>query len=122
VASETAPTTQASEVPLELSVEETRDLLNNRSDDTLLIDVREPFEYELSRIPGAVFIPMRRIPERVNSNELPPDKHLLIHCHHGGRSLRVTQFLKAQGYKRVSNVAGGIQAWSQRIDVSVPLY
>lgn len=116
------PDSSNSAVPLELSVEETRDLLAARPDDTVLVDVREPFEGELARIAGAEPIPMRQIPEHVPSPTLPKEKHLLIHCHHGGRSLRVTEYLRAMGYPRVSNVAGGIQAWSQRIDPSVPTY
>jgi adenylyltransferase/sulfurtransferase len=86
----------------------------------VLIDVREPHEVELCRITGATLIPMRQIPEQVAT--LPRDKHLLIHCHHGGRSLRVTQFLRANGFTAVSNVAGGIDAWSLTIDPSVPRY
>ncbi len=112
----------STEVPLEITVEETRDLLAARPDDTLLVDVREPFEHQTARIEGAEFIPMRQIPEQVGSPALPREKHLLIHCHHGGRSLRVTEYLRAQGYPRVTNVAGGIHAWSQRIDASVPTY
>lgn len=106
--------------PLEITVEQTRDLLANNPDAVRLIDVREPFEHELARIDGAELIPMRQIPEHVDT--LPRDKHLLIHCHHGGRSLRVTEFLRARGLARVSNVAGGIQAWSERIDSRVPTY
>lgn len=85
-----------------------------------LTDVREPFEVEICRIAGAEHIPMRQIPERLA--ELPKDKHLLIHCHHGGRSLRVTHYLRAQGFTAVSNVAGGIDAWSLVIDRAVPRY
>lgn len=106
--------------PLELSVEETKRLLDEKPADVVLIDVREPFEVELCRIPGAEHIPMRQIPEHVGS--LPKDKHLLIHCHHGGRSLRVTEYLRANGYEAVSNVAGGIDAWSLVIDPGVPRY
>jgi rhodanese-related sulfurtransferase len=91
-----------------------------KNGDVLLIDVREPFETELCRIAGAEHIPMRQIPEHVGT--LPKDKHLLIHCHHGGRSLRVTQYLRANGYDAVSNVAGGIDAWSLVIDPAVPRY
>ncbi|NDC75700.1 rhodanese [bacterium] len=109
-------------VPLEISVEEARDLLAARPLDTALIDVREPFEHQTARIAGAEFIPMRQIPEHVDSPALPKDKHLLVHCHHGGRSLRVTEWLRAQGYPRVSNVAGGIHAWSARIDPAIPTY
>jgi adenylyltransferase/sulfurtransferase len=109
-------------VPLEISVEEARDLLAAHPFDAALIDVREPFEHETARIAGSAFIPMRRIPEHVDRPELPREKHLLIHCHHGGRSLRVTEWLRAQGYPRVSNIAGGIHAWSERIDQTVPTY
>ncbi|HSI07406.1 MAG: rhodanese-like domain-containing protein [Rariglobus sp.] len=105
---------------LEISVDEAKQLLDQKPGEVLLIDVREPFEIELCRIAGAEHIPMRQIPEHAGS--LPKDKHLLIHCHHGGRSMRVTQYLRANGYEAVSNVAGGIDAWSQVIDPSVPRY
>jgi adenylyltransferase/sulfurtransferase len=109
-------------VPLEISVEQARDLLDAHPGDTALIDVREPFEHETARIAGSIFVPMRRIPEHVDGPALPREKLLLIHCHHGGRSLRVTEWLRGQGYPRVTNVAGGIQAWSERIDPSIPTY
>jgi rhodanese-related sulfurtransferase len=107
-------------VPLEISVEQTRDLLASNPGGVELVDVREPFEHEIARIEGARLVPMRQIPEHIGA--LSKEKHLLIHCHHGGRSLRVTEFLRAQGYERVTNVAGGIHAWSQRIDPGVPVY
>ncbi len=106
--------------PLELTVAQTKHLLDETPGHVLLIDVREPHEVEICRIPGATPIPMRQIPENVGT--LPKDKHLLIHCHHGGRSLRVTQYLRANGYDAVSNVAGGIEAWSLEIDPTVPRY
>ena len=106
--------------PLELSVEETKRLLDEKPDSVALIDVREPHEVALCRIEGAQHIPMRQIPEHVGA--LPKDKHLLIHCHHGGRSLRVTEYLRLNGYSAVSNVAGGIDAWSLVIDPTVPRY
>ncbi len=112
--------TPAAEFPLEVTVEHARDLLAQGGNQVVLIDVREPSEYETARIAGAKLIPMGQIPE--NLPQLPADKHLLIHCHHGGRSLRVTQFLRAQGLTRVTNIAGGIHAWSQRIDPSIPTY
>lgn len=106
--------------PLELSVEDTQRLLADTPAEVVLIDVREPHEVELCRITGAQHIPMRQIPEHVGT--LPKDKHLLIHCHHGGRSMRVTQYLRANGYDAVSNVGGGIDAWSLLIDPTVPRY
>ena len=106
--------------PLEISVEETQRLLLETPAQVVLIDVREPDEVERCRIAGSTTIPMKQIPEHVGT--LPKDKHLLIQCHHGGRSMRVTQFLRANGFSAVSNVAGGIDAWSLVIDASVPRY
>jgi len=110
----------AENYPLELSVEETKHLLDTQPGQVLLIDVREPDEVEICRIPGAEPIPMRQIPEHVGT--LPKDKHLLIHCHHGGRSLRVTQYLRANGFTAVTNVAGGIDAWAQILDPAMRRY
>jgi len=107
-------------VPLELSVEETQRLLAADPAETLLIDVREPHECAICCILGAQAIPMRQIPGQLSV--LPRDKHLLIHCHHGGRSLRVTEYLRSQGFSRVSNVAGGIDAWAQQLDPSLARY
>jgi sulfur-carrier protein adenylyltransferase/sulfurtransferase len=106
--------------PLELSVTDAKQLLENHPQDVHLIDVRESFEVSICRLPGAEHIPMRQIPENVT--RLPRDRHLLIHCHHGGRSLRVTEYLRAQGFTRVSNVAGGIDAWAEQIDPSLRRY
>jgi adenylyltransferase/sulfurtransferase len=107
-------------VPLELTVEASHRLLTTATSDTHLIDVREPFEFEICAIAGAEPIPMRQIPERLG--DLPREKHLLIHCHHGARSLRVTEYLRAQGFPRVSNVAGGIEAWAEQIDPTLRRY
>ena len=63
---------------------------------------------------------MRRIPERLA--ELPRDQHLLILCHHGSRSLHVTQYLRQQGFPAVSNIAGGIEAWAAELDPSLVRY
>ena len=106
--------------PLEISVEETKRLLETNPADVRLIDVREAHEVEICAIAGAEHIPMRQIPERLA--DLPQDKHLLIHCHHGGRSMRVTEFLRAHGFTAVTNVAGGIDAWALQIDPSLRRY
>ncbi len=106
--------------PLEISVEETKRLLETNPDGVLLIDVREAHEVEICRIAGSQHIPMRQIPEHLG--DLPADKHLLIQCHHGGRSMRVTEFLRSRGLTAVSNVAGGIDAWSLQIDPTLRRY
>lgn len=108
------------DVPLELTVEETKRLLETAPDQVHMIDVREPYEVAICRITTAEHIPMRQIPEHLD--HLPKDKHLLIHCHHGGRSLRVTEFLRARGFAKVSNVAGGIEVWADRIEPGMPRY
>lgn len=106
--------------PLEIDVLKTKQLLDNPSAHIQLIDVREAFERELCAIEGSLHIPLRQIPEAAST--LPKDRHLLIYCHHGGRSMRVTQFLRAQGFPYVTNVAGGIDAWSQQIDPGMKQY
>ncbi len=106
--------------PLEISVTETKQQLDRDPDGTLLIDVREPYERDICAIAGAQAIPMAQIPEALST--LPKNRHLLIHCHHGGRSLRVTQYLRANGFPRVSNVAGGIDAWAREIDPGMAKY
>lgn len=107
-------------VPLELSVTAARDLVRQNPDRTRIIDVREPHELEICRLDEAEHIPMRRIPERIA--ELPRDRHLLILCHHGSRSLHVTRYLRQQGFETVSNIAGGIEAWAAELDPTLARY
>jgi rhodanese-related sulfurtransferase len=86
----------------------------------VLLDVREPHEVQYASLPGAVHIPMRQIPERMS--ELDRDSEIAVMCHVGARSERVAQFLSLQGYPSVHNVAGGIDAYSNRVDPTVPRY
>jgi len=109
-----------SDYPLEISVTEAKALLEDSTRPTRLIDVREPHEFEICNIAGADLIPMRQIPENVPT--LPKNEHLLIHCHHGGRSMRVVQYLRDQGFEAVTNVGGGIDAWAIDIDSSIQRY
>jgi sulfur-carrier protein adenylyltransferase/sulfurtransferase len=85
----------------------------------LLVDVREPDEHEICRIEGATLIPLAQLPGRLA--ELPKDTAIVVHCHHGGRSAQAVGFLNQQGYQ-ATNVAGGIDAWSEQIDPAVPRY
>jgi rhodanese-related sulfurtransferase len=86
----------------------------------VLLDVREPDEIATAAIDGATLIPMGDIPDRYK--ELPTDTPIVVMCHAGGRSARVTQFLNANGYEHAANLAGGIDAWSTTIDPNVPRY
>jgi rhodanese-related sulfurtransferase len=105
------------ETPLEIDVTTAAQLL--RDGKAVLLDVREPDELAICQVPGSLHIPMREIPTR--TGELP-DGHVLVMCHHGGRSGRVTQFLRANGFEQVSNVAGGIHAWAEHVDPSLARY
>jgi rhodanese-related sulfurtransferase len=87
----------------------------------LLIDVREPWEYETVHIKGSLLMPMGEFTARAHQ-ELDPDDRLLILCHHGARSLSVTNWLRQQGFDAAQSVAGGIDAWSQRVDTFLPRY
>lgn len=77
----------------------------------LLVDVREPWEYDQQRIPGSVLIPMNEVPDRLD--EIPADRDIYVHCHSGGRSGRVADWLRGAGRPRAINVAGGIDAWAK---------
>jgi rhodanese-related sulfurtransferase len=90
----------------------------------LLLDVREPWEVQTASVAPAGFelvvMPMNQVPARFS--ELDPDRPVAVLCHHGARSQRVAMFLAQQGFARVANVAGGIDAWSVERDPSVPRY
>ncbi len=87
----------------------------------LLLDVREPMELQMAHIEGALHIPMGEIPMRANQ-ELDPDAHIVVVCHHGVRSLNVTHWLRQQGFERVQSMRGGIDRWSREVDPKVPTY
>jgi rhodanese-related sulfurtransferase len=86
-----------------------------------LLDVREPWEFETARIEGAKLMPMGDIPSRANQ-ELDPEDHIVVYCHHGVRSMNVTAWLRQQGFEKAQSMAGGIDAWSRRVDPKVPVY
>jgi adenylyltransferase/sulfurtransferase len=88
-------------------------------EDLFILDVREPFEYQIANI-GGKLIPQGEVPQRLN--EIDRDREIIVHCKAGGRSQRIAEFLKQSGYPEVVNVAGGILAWSSEIDATVPKY
>ncbi len=91
----------------------------DRGDDFILLDVREPHEYQICNIPGAKLIPLGDLPKRVN--ELDSSKEIVAHCKMGGRSAKAADFLRQAGF-RVKNMTGGILAWSDKVDPKVPKY
>ncbi|MEI9967803.1 MAG: molybdopterin-synthase adenylyltransferase MoeB [Terracidiphilus sp.] len=84
-----------------------------------ILDVREPFEYQIANI-GGKLIPQNEVPQRLA--EIDRDREIIVQCKSGGRSQRIAEFLKQSGYPKVANVSGGILAWSDQIDPSVPKY
>lgn len=89
-------------------------------DDLLLLDVREPHEYDYARIEGSRLIPLSLIPLRVN--ELDPERETVLICHHGVRSMQASTYLERCGFNKLYNLYGGIDAWSIECDSSVPRY
>lgn len=92
----------------------------DRGDKFVLLDVREPHEFQICRIPGSTLIPLGDLAKRVN--ELDPDGELVAHCKSGVRSAKAVDFLKQAGFKNVRNMKGGILAWSDKVDPTVPKY
>lgn len=85
-----------------------------------VLDVREDWELQEARLPDCVHIPMAQVPARLK--ELDPARPVVVICHHGMRSLQVAQFLEKKGFADVANLVGGIDAWSEQIDASIPRY
>lgn len=86
----------------------------------VLLDVREPWEFELCSLPGAQLMPMQTVPMRLS--ELNPDDEIIVICHHGGRSMQVAMFLERQGYSSLFNLMGGVDAWAGEVDPSLRRY
>jgi rhodanese-related sulfurtransferase len=86
----------------------------------LVLDVREPWEFQTCHIEGATLMPMNTVPAR--HPELDPDAPVVCLCHHGARSMQVAAFLERNGFTQVSNLTGGIHAWAGQVDASMPTY
>jgi molybdopterin/thiamine biosynthesis adenylyltransferase/rhodanese-related sulfurtransferase/molybdopterin converting factor small subunit len=89
-------------------------------DDLVIVDVREPNEYQINRIPGSVLIPLGELPRRYQ--ELDPDREIVLQCKMGGRSAKAQDFLRTVGFNRTKNLRGGVLAWIDQVDPSQPKY
>jgi rhodanese-related sulfurtransferase len=87
----------------------------------ILLDVREPWEFQHVHLPGSLLMPMGDVPSRAHA-ELDPDAPIVVLCHHGQRSLSVAMWLRNQGFDHAQSLAGGIDAWSRQIDPTHPRY
>lgn len=106
---------------MEISVEALAERLRS-GEPTLLLDVREPWEHEIARLPGSVLLPLGELAERVEELAVDEGMLVVVYCHHGIRSLSGAAILRRAGIERAVSLAGGIEAWSQRIDPSIPRY
>jgi rhodanese-related sulfurtransferase len=107
--------------PLEVSVQEVKRMMD-AGEKFLLLDVRQPKEYDTARIAGAQLVPLSELPQRVGELRAHAGGTIITHCHKGMRSLQAAQWLRGQGFSDVRSMAGGIEAWSQQIDPGVPKY
>lgn len=105
--------------PIEIDATEAKRILDEGSSTTLL-DVREPYECKIGSIHGSKNIPMNAIPQRLQN--ISKEGPLIVYCHHGGRSMQVTHFLRQNGFENAINLGGGIDAWSVEIDPSIQRY
>ena len=109
------------EFPLEIDCQTVKSM-KDAGKDFLLLDCRDPDEYEKVHLDGAKFIPMEQLSGRVVELEPYRQRPIVVHCHFGGRSLQVTEWLRSQGFAKAQNMSGGIDAWATQIDPNLPRY
>ncbi len=95
-------------------------LSDTTRDKPVLLDVREPWEFQTCHINGALMIPMNAIPDRLS--ELDSKQAIVCICHHGMRSLQIATFLEQNGFTNISNLTGGVHAWARQVDHTMPTY
>jgi rhodanese-related sulfurtransferase len=116
-------------LPYEIDALAVKSLLDARSPDSpppsapgfVLLDVREPWEYQTTHVEGSVLMPMGEIPSRA-FQELDPEAHIVAICHSGVRSMNVAVWMRNQGFENTQSLQGGIDAWSTLVDPTVPRY
>jgi rhodanese-related sulfurtransferase len=86
----------------------------------VLLDVREPWEFDICRIEGSQLIPMHLVPMRCE--EIDDEQEVVVICHHGGRSMQVAMFLERKGFGRLFNLTGGVEAWAVQVAPGMPRY
>jgi rhodanese-related sulfurtransferase len=114
-----SPLPDSANPPMEVDVRSARAWLNSKNAPVVL-DVREPFEVALCRLPGSVAIPLAQVPDQLAA--LPRDRPILVLCHHGSRSLSAAKFLRAKGLNRATSLRGGIHEWAETFDPKMPRY
>ncbi len=103
----------------EISPQELKQKLED-NESVLLLDVREPSEYDIVHLEGARLIPLNTLPQNIDS--LPSDQEIVVYCHHGQRSLYAVAFLQQNGFNEAKNLIGGIDQWAAEMDPTLPRY
>lgn len=104
----------------EFSAVQLKEYLDNCDEQPLLLDVRQPWEYEICKIDDSMLIPMAQIPAEMES--LEKDRETVVICHHGIRSRRVGQYLEHYGFSNIINLSGGVKQWAAFVDLQMPTY
>ena len=109
------------QAPLEVDCQTTR-AKQTAGESFVFLDCREQDEFDAVRIEGTVLIPMSQLQDRVSELDGKQDEEIIVHCHHGGRSLRVAQWLRQQGFSKAASMAGGIDVWAVEIEPGMARY
>ena len=104
----------------EFEAEELREYLESAKEPPVLLDVRQPWEYDICRLEDSVLIPMSSIPAHLD--QLDKDRETVVICHHGVRSRRVAYYLEHAGFNNVINLRGGMAGWARDVDASMATY
>ncbi len=104
----------------EFSATQLHDYLQSAQPPPLLLDVREPWEFDKARIEGSTLVPMRAVPERLDNFD--PQRETVVICHHGIRSRMIGRYLENQGFSNIINLSGGVAAWASDVDRQMPTY
>lgn len=108
-------------VPLEITCAAVKAKLD-RGEKFFFLDCREADEFAVAKIPGATLIPMSELANRVGELDAHKNSEIVIHCHHGGRSLRIANWLRQQGFAQAASMSGGIDQWAVEIDPTIARY
>src|SRR5262249_17539397 len=114
-----APAPAATDAQGEITVEDLKGRLD-REEKVFILDVRNLEAFHICRIPGRSLLPLPQLPQRFR--ELDPEQEMVVHCKSGMRSAKAIQFLREQGFRKLKNLKGGILAWADRIDTTMPKY
>jgi rhodanese-related sulfurtransferase len=104
----------------EFEAEQLKDYLESAAEQPLLLDVRQPWEYDICKLDNSLLIPMSTVP--ANLDQLDKGRETVVICHHGVRSRRVAYYLEQAGFTNVINLRGGLDAWARSVDVDMATY